>query len=241
VIAVLAVVALALALRADGDDPDDARAGGDLAERAPTATTAPDDETSATTAPDDDAPATTADDGTTGEDGDGNGDDPAATTTPPPSAPPTTAPVGQLPSGWTPFSDPNGAYTIGVPPGWSAQPGSRANTVTIRQPGTGTYLLIEWRPDPQPDPVADWRSQAVSFANRHDGYQEIRIEPFTYRDYNAAIWEFTFEDGGASLHTANLGFVTAGRGYALYFQTHAENWAGSQGLFDDFRQAFAPT
>jgi hypothetical protein len=176
-------------------------------------------------------PATTADQATSPTTA------PGATTTPPTT---TTASEGTVPDGWTPFADPDGTYTIAVPPGWEAAPGSRDRTVYIRQPGTGTYLLVEWRPDPQPDPVADWRNQADNFASRHSGYEELRIEPYAYRDYNAAMWEFRFQDGGAQLHTANLGFVAAGRGYALYFQTREENWASSQQTYAQFREAFSP-
>jgi hypothetical protein len=38
----------------------------------------------------------------------------------------------------------------------------------------------------------------------------------------------------------NLGFVTGGKGYALYFQTKAENWDASQATFDQIRQSFRP-
>ena len=42
------------------------------------------------------------------------------------------------------------------------------------------------------------------------------------------MWEFRYQDGGTVLHAGNLGFVTAGRGYALYFQTRGPNWNASQ-------------
>ncbi|HLM65651.1 MAG TPA: protein kinase [Acidimicrobiales bacterium] len=190
----------------------------------------------------------TGTEGGAGADGTGATATTADRATSPPTAPgtttsaPTTTTTGEgtVPDGWTRFDDPEGAYRIAVPPGWNAAPGSRDHTVYIRQPGTGTYLLVEWTPNPQPDPVADWRNQAEYFASRHSGYEELRIEQYTYRDYNAAMWEFRFQDGGTQLHTANLGFVAAGRGYALYFQTHEEDWASSQQTYAQFREAFSP-
>jgi eukaryotic-like serine/threonine-protein kinase len=146
----------------------------------------------------------------------------------------------QVPDGWIVFADPEGAYSIAHPPGWEVTPGSRAHTVFIREPGTGTYLLVEWTPDPKPDPVADWEEQSTYFANRHEGYEELRIEPFPYRDYNAAIWEFRYRAGGTVLHAGNLNLVTAGRAYALYFQTREQRWHASQDTFTGFRQEFNP-
>jgi eukaryotic-like serine/threonine-protein kinase len=101
-------------------------------------------------------------------------------------------------------------------------------------------VLVEWTPDPKPDPVADWQAQSDYFAIRHEGYVALRIEPYTYPDYNAAMWEFRYQDGGTVLHAGNLGFVTAGRGYALYFQTREPNWNASQDTFARFREAFDP-
>jgi eukaryotic-like serine/threonine-protein kinase len=146
----------------------------------------------------------------------------------------------QVPNGWIVFTDPEGAYSIAHPPAWEVALGSRDHTVFIREPGTGTYLLVEWTPDPKPDPVADWEEQSKYFANRHEGYEELRIEPFPYRDYNAAMWEFRYRAGGTVLHAGNLNIVTAGRAYALYFQTREQRWDASQDTFTGFRQAFKP-
>jgi eukaryotic-like serine/threonine-protein kinase len=146
----------------------------------------------------------------------------------------------QVPDGWIVFADPEGAYSIAHPPGWEVALGPRDHTVFIREPGTGTYLLVEWTPDPKPDPVADWEEQSKYFANRHEGYEELRIEPFPYRDYNAAMWEFRYRAGDTVLHAGNLGLITAGRAYALYFQTHEQRWLASQDTFTGFRHAFNP-
>ncbi|HEX8804007.1 MAG TPA: hypothetical protein VF743_07430, partial [Acidimicrobiales bacterium] len=151
----------------------------------------------------------------------------------------TTSAVGAVPAGWTRYTDPAIGYTIAHPPGWEVRPVDATRT-DFRDPATGTYLRVDWTNEPRPDPVADWRSQSEGFAAGHEGYEEISIAPFTYRDYNAALWEFRYREGGAVLHAGNLGFVAGPRGYALYFQTHEADWASSQTTYERFRAAFAP-
>ena len=80
-----------------------------------------------------------------------------------------------------------------------------------------------------------------SFRGSNPGYEEIGIAPVAYRDYDAALWEFRHPSGGRMLHTGNLGFVTNGRGYALMLRTPEEQWAASQAVFEQFKQAFQPT
>ena len=181
------------------------------------------------------------------------GDDPPATTEPPvrealaTTAPATTALAttappaaagATIPAGWSAYQDPSGRYSIAHPPGWSVVP--RTDTITdFRDPATGSYLRVDWTDTPKDDPAQDWREQAVVFARNHANYQELGIEPTTYRDYNAAMWEFMY-GSGTTVHATNLGFVTGGRGYALLFQAPEDIWASSQGLNQQFRDAFRP-
>jgi eukaryotic-like serine/threonine-protein kinase len=213
VVLVVALIAVA-AWAASGDGGGNGGDGANGDDRDASTTTAADGEAAQTTA--------TTDGSTT-----------APTTTS------TTAGGANLPAGWTRYQGPNGIYTIAHPAGWQVQPADGPR-VRIRDPETGSYLLIDWTDEPRPDPVADWRTQSEGFAASHEGYQEIRIEPVRYRDYNAAVWEFRYRDGGVDLHVANLGFVAGNRGYALYFQTHEENWAQSQNVLTRFRQTFRP-
>jgi tRNA A-37 threonylcarbamoyl transferase component Bud32 len=144
-----------------------------------------------------------------------------------------------VPDGWTEYQHPAAGYTIAHPAGWQVEP-SGGPRIDISDPESGSYLRIDWTDEPQPDPVADWRTQSEGFASRHEAYREIRIEPYEYRDYDAAVWEFTYRDDGADLHVANLGFVAGPRGYALYFQTPEDRWASSQETFTSFRETFRP-
>ena len=125
------------------------------------------------------------------------------TTTPPP---PTTAPW--FPAGWTPFADPSGAYSIGVPPGWEVRPVT-ANRIDFRDPSTGSFVRAEWTGEPGADVAGTWRADEPGFAARNANYQQIGITEVAYRDYPAALWEFR-HGSGEGLHTGNLGFVANG-------------------------------
>jgi hypothetical protein len=141
-------------------------------------------------------------------------------------------------AGWKTYTDPQSGYSLAYPGSWEVEPG--APRTDFRDPETGTYLRVDWTDQPKGDPVADWREQAQGFAASHEGYQEIAIEPYDYRDYDAARWEFRYTDDGARLHAFDLNLVTGGRAYALFFQTKEERWAASQELFAQLRDGFRP-
>ena len=113
-----------------------------------------------------------------------------------------------------------------------------ATTTDFVDPETGTYLRVDWTGDPGPSPEAAWEQQSDSFAQSHADYSEIRIDPTTYQGFEAALWEYSYSDGGAELHAYNLGFITPDMGFALNFQTRSENWDESQALFERFKATF---
>lgn len=167
------------------------------------------------------------------------GDDTTETTTTRQSGESSSESASGVPDGWTLYEDPSAGYVIAYPEGWRIEPAGGPR-VDFRDPDTGSYLRVDWTDQPKDDPVADWRAQAQGYASRHDGYREIRIERYDYRDYNAAMWEFRYRSGGSQLHVANLGFVTGGRGYALLFQTPEGRWDDSQDIYAKFRESFRP-
>jgi eukaryotic-like serine/threonine-protein kinase len=159
-----------------------------------------------------------------------------ATTTAPPS---TTMPAGTLPAGWSPYADPAGAYTIGHPPGWEVQPVA-ANRTDFRDPATGAFVRVEWTDTPGADAAGAWREAEPGFRSRNANYEPLGITEVGYRDYPAAMWEFR-HGRGETLHTGNLGFIAAGRGYALMLRAPESEWARVQPTFEQFKQAFLPT
>ena len=140
---------------------------------------------------------------------------------------------------WTTYTHPSQGWTAHYPRGWDVQVRS-ANAVDFREPGdTGRYLRVGFTSAPGSDLVAAWRSGAQAFAASHGGYEELRIEPTSYRDAEAALWEYRWKATNL-LHATNLGFVANGKGYALNFQTREDDWDASQALFEGMRDRFEP-
>ena len=166
--------------------------------------------------------------------------EPEATTSTTAPATSTTAPAAAagVPAGWTAYEDPRGRFRIAYPMSWEVVPAGPSLT-DFRDPATGAKLRVDWTDTPGADPAQAWRDLAAGFARNHDNYQELGIAPTTYRDYNAALWEFSY-GSSPPIHAANLGFVTGGRGYALLFTAPEDQWAAQQGTAEQFRQAFQP-
>jgi serine/threonine protein kinase len=147
--------------------------------------------------------------------------------TSPPSSPSTVAGVGGLPAGWTVYRDGSVGWRIAYPQAWSIIPRSD-HTVDFRDPATGAYMRVAWTDHPGPDPEARWQEYSRSFAADHEAYHQIRIDSTTFHGMEASNWEFTFAEGGAELHANDLGFVTGEYGFALFFQTPADEWKSFQ-------------
>lgn len=166
---------------------------------------------------------------------------PSSSTPPASEAPATTSGAtptgGAVPADWVRYTDQAIGYSIAHPPGWQVKKVDGTRT-DIRDPRTGSYLRVDWTDKPGPSAVQAWRDFAPVFASRNSGYREIRIEPTTYKGFDAAIWEFTYRRGSTTLHAVDLGFVTGSHGFALNFQTAEASWRSSQPIFDAFKASF---
>ena len=158
-----------------------------------------------------------------------------------PEAPVVEGSAGVVPVDWVTYTDPNNGFTIAHPPDWQIVPDtSGPNSIDIREPLTGTYLRVAWTDSPGPSPQAAWEKYAPQFGATHDRYREIQITPTTFMGFPASLWEYEWSSGSVDLHAYNLGFVTGEYGFALNFQTRAENWERSQGLWEAFKAGFQP-
>ena len=150
-----------------------------------------------------------------------------------PAAPAAVA----VPANWKTFTDPDTGYRIAHPPDWTIRDRDKTRT-DFTDPATGTYLRVDWTDTPGESPEAAWRAQSKDFGARKTNYREIRIEPTTYQGHRAALWEYTYEEGGATLHAYNLGMVTGEYGFALNFQTNQAHWEASQPLWEQLKAGF---
>ncbi len=154
------------------------------------------------------------------------------------ATPTPRATASQAAAAWTTFTAPGG-WSLQHPPGWQVT--SFKGQTQLRDPATRRTLRVDSTSSPKDDPVEDWQRQAKGFARTHDAYAEIAIRAVDYRDYDAADWEFTYNDGGASLHALDRGFVVNDDlGYALFWQTRAADWDAARDTFDRIAASFRP-
>jgi tRNA A-37 threonylcarbamoyl transferase component Bud32 len=133
-----------------------------------------------------------------------------------------------LPSGWHRYDGPDG-WSIGVPRGWQAV--AEGTGVRLDDPAGGRYVEVATRFPAAASAVGAWQAQEQAFAGTHSAYQRIAIRPQSVSGArDAADWEFTYVDGGAALHALDRAIVVGRHGYAVFFQTHSDQWDASQRL-----------
>ena len=135
-----------------------------------------------------------------------------------------------VPETWIPYEGDN--YRIWHPADWVRSGGD------FTAPD-GSYLRVDSvsPPSADGDAVKAWEQQEKAFEREHPDYERIRIEETSFRDYEGAIWEFTF----SGQHADNLGFVVGDTGFALNFVTDESSWDEYGDVRDAFRAGFEPT
>lgn len=142
------------------------------------------------------------------------------------------------PGEWVSCEDPVTGFTISHPPGWSVE--RNGSLTDFRDPRSGAYLRVDYTSSPGPSPEQAWRDFEPRFAAENPDYQRIRIAPTTFKGFPAAIWEFTYTGRGVPLRAVDLGFVTGSYGFALNFQSRADDWEDMQEVFETFKDSFQP-
>jgi serine/threonine protein kinase len=149
---------------------------------------------------------------------------------------PSASSDAAVPADWVAYTDPDSGFAISHPPGWTIR---RNGTLTdFTDPDSGAYMRVDHTNKPGPSPEGAWYDLEKRFSATNADYHRIRITPTSNAGFPAAIWEFTYSGGGASLHASDLGFVTPGHGFALYAQSRAGDWDRMQPVFAQFRAAF---
>ena len=171
----------------------------------------------------------------------GNGEGGADTRGPKaaPSAGDSTGTAPDVPAGWTTYRDPTLGWTVAVPNGWTRSTASDGTRFT--DPSGDRYLLVATRYPAGSSAVGAWQDSERAFRSSHTSYQRLRLESIDVSNArDAADWEFTYTEGGAALHAIDRAMVFGNRGYALYFQTHADQWDASQPLWQRLQRTFQP-
>jgi serine/threonine protein kinase len=141
------------------------------------------------------------------------------------------------PSEWVTYTDGATGFSIRHPREWGVRrSGSVTDFVDPERPGT--YLRVDHVQPPAASPVDAWRAQERSLSTRYENYRRLQLEPTTFQEHPAAVWEFTYSDSGVDLHVLDLGFVTDRYGFAVNFQTREADWSRLAPVFEAFKAGF---
>jgi len=139
-------------------------------------------------------------------------------------------------SAWVPYTDETTGFTIRYPPDWSVR---RTGTQTFFVDPAGlSYLEVDHQQPPAASLVTSAFDQEKTFSAGHPTYKRISIDPSTYQNRPASLWQFTYAEGGTNIRAVDLGVNSSKYGFALFFQGRADDWARSQGIFDNFKSVF---
>jgi hypothetical protein len=139
-------------------------------------------------------------------------------------------------STWTPYTDSTTGFTIRYPSTWTVR---RSGTQTFFVDPAGiSYLEIDHQQPPAPSLVDSAMQQEKSFSASHPTYQRISIDPTTYQNSPASLWQFTYTDAAVAVRAIDLGVNSPKYGFALYFQARADDWTRAQATFDSFKSVF---
>jgi eukaryotic-like serine/threonine-protein kinase len=157
-------------------------------------------------------------------------------------APATPGAAGQLPAGWTSFTNRRGNDVVGVPPGWRARARQSNNAAVVEEPDGArrVFTVRSTNPaNPLPQASRDYRAHAE---RTFQGYREIRFdEGATYAGRSGAVvFEYEADRDGRRVHVSHINFRGRTWGYNVEFVTPAGQWDSSQELARQFEQAFRP-
>jgi len=118
----------------------------------------------------------------------------------------------------------------------------QGHLVNVRDPASGSFLIIDQSSQPKPDPLADWRAQEAARIGTYPGYHRVRLQAVHYAQAErAADWEFTYHQNGRPVHVLNRNILAnAHHAYALYWSTPASLWHASYHYFRAFAATFRP-
>lgn len=132
---------------------------------------------------------------------------------------------GSVPKGYEKYSDPKGRFSVAVPQGWTQE--QQRNAMKFQDPSSTVFLRMY--------DLAGSRPRAAfaeaGFKASHNDYQRLRLEDVSYRDFDAAEWEFTYSANGVTRHVLWRGFVAGGRLYGIYLSAPEDQFEGNMEAF----------
>lgn len=93
-----------------------------------------------------------------------------------------------------------------------------------------------------PDQVQHFKDVEAAFKKMYPVYSRLRMQPTTYQNDPAAIWEFTFGGRARMFRAADLGFGrVGGKEYAIYVSAPLADWTKYEKVFSVVRDGFRRT
>lgn len=126
---------------------------------------------------------------------------------------------------WHTYNDPSG-FAVALPPGWAVASMTSGEEVRFTGTPSGFVLVVAWSTHPLYDALADWEHQSAEMAASDSSYQEISVSRVSYRNYNAADWQFTDIDQGVTVRAIDRTFIVrpGQLGYAVELYGPAGQW-----------------
>ena len=158
------------------------------------------------------------------------------------AAPTTTAAGGQLPEGWTAFTNQRGSNRVGVPPGWEARTRNSFNATVVQEQQASERVFTVRSTNPaNPLPQASRAYRAWAPQNFED-FREVRYEENqTYAGRpGAVVFEYEARRDGRQVHVSHINLKGRTWGYNVELIVPAELWGDSQDLARQFERAFQP-
>jgi hypothetical protein len=141
-----------------------------------------------------------------------------------------------LPGDWERYTDPAG-WSIGVPEDWTAVASSGG--VRIDDVDSGLYVKVTPVYGATGSAMSSARANAASYAAGLYSFQQLGLARVDVPDVeSAADLEFSYSDQGVALHAVERSLVIDGSTYAVWFQSHEDEWLGAEDIRDDVLASF---
>nr|WP_189492379.1 serine/threonine-protein kinase [Streptomyces sp. San01] len=150
---------------------------------------------------------------------------------------------GSIPDGWVRKDDVEG-FSLMLPKGWERQ--ANGNQVDYTPDGGDHFVRIAVDTSPDwPDSYhhqLDLERQVTKLPD----YQQVNLQPNTFRDRTGSLWEFTWTAGNKDTtsgprHAIEQTYVeNDGTEYAIYLSVPAGDWGEARQQFDAILRGWQP-
>ncbi|MFC9241121.1 serine/threonine-protein kinase [Streptomyces decoyicus] len=157
-------------------------------------------------------------------------------------------PPPPLPDGYRKVKESALGVTFPVPEGWRriVNDGGRqivyASGASEAEDTERAQLTLSVLDFSSPDQVQHFKEVEADFKKMYPVYSRLRMQPTTYQNDPAAIWEFTFGGRARMFRAADLGFGrVGGKEYAIYVAAPLADWTKYEKVFSVVRDGFRRT